>query len=225
MTPSRGQSPFSPGGRRTGDPQDSVLPLPCRPPPPPPRQPAIPVPPDPAAGPMPQAEGGCRKARASSFLLPWLVLVLSVPACGSPEDAPDRLFPTPQEERSCKDLSLGDPRTGGTFHCVACSRHWRWEVRAPTTALFVVLELDCGSATDAHLSVLAPGGIPVWQKPMRAGERGSICVPHRPADEGTYVLQLSGEGPEALTCFSGSVWFSVYDQHGKQIEPATEEQP
>jgi len=89
----------------------------------------------------------------------------------------------------------------------------------------VVLELDCASTTDARLTLLAPGQIPVWQKPMAAGERGSICIPHRPAVPGTYVLELSGQGPEPLTGFSGSVWFSVYDQHGRQIEPATEVRP
>jgi hypothetical protein len=134
--------------------------------------------------------------------------------CGS-GDEPQVRFPFP-DPVSCDDLSLGDPKTGGTFSCIACVRSWRWEGSAPRAPLYLLMELDCQTTTDAHLTLLGPQASVLWETRLHPGESRRFCVPHTPETTGTCSLLLSGEGPGGLTSFTGSIWINLYDRYGER---------
>jgi len=156
-----------------------------------------------------------RAPRRVSWALPGLLLF--VPACGGDDGAPPPAGPPVSLD--CSHLAMGSPRTGGSFACAACVRHWRWALPEPGGDFFLLLELSCRDADDARLLLQDPLGATVWTEPVLPGDDRVLCVPHRPALPGTYGLVLAGGGPGGLTRFSGSLWINAFDGQGERLSP------
>lgn len=157
----------------------------------------------------------------------WTLLAAaSLSACGGDGGDPFGTVPgEPAAPPSCADLQMGAPRTGGTFACSGCVRHWRWELPEPGGELFLLLELTCHETTDASLTLRDAAGSAVWEGPVLPGAHPRICIRHAPARAGAYRLTLAGQGPGGLTRFSGSLWINAFDGRGLRLAPLREEMP
>jgi len=149
-----------------------------------------------------------------------LLAAILLPACGGDLGDPEAGTPVPPERPpACRDLSLGDPRTGGRFACTACVRHWRWRLPEPGDRFTLLGDLACDDAADARLVLQDPLGSTIWVHAVHPGDHGLICESHAPAPPGIYTLVLAGEVPGGFTRFSGSLWLNAFDAWGERLAP------
>jgi len=158
-----------------------------------------------------------------SGLLPLLLWGMLTPGRGGEDDL--SFAPPLSPPVSCNNLSLGDPKTGGTFSCIACVRSWRWEAPTPSSTLYLVMETACHSTTDARMALLGPQGTVLWEMRLSPSGKQRLCIPHTPMTGGPCTLLLSGDAPGGLTSFSGSIWINLYDSNGERIALDTSGRP
>jgi hypothetical protein len=163
----------------------------------------------------------------STRLLLFIFLCLTTLGCGSEEATPGT-GPTlnPTEFSSCETLEpqvFEDPLTGGAFHCLWCSREWKWTIRENTQGLFVLVALSCERLRSAaHLQVKDSHASVVWRQEVRQGDTSTYCIQHEDPTSGTWSLRLRGSRNAPLVGdlieeFRGSVYLKVFNERGDPL--------
>ncbi len=152
---------------------------------------------------------------------------LAASGCGSGEDEggadPATNSGEPPTCETLASLVLQDPLRGGTFHCLWCSRQWKWRVAADSGRLFLLISLTCERLRGrARLELCDSEQSVVWQREIRQGDRETFCIRHEQLSGGVPSLRLHGTRGVPLMGnlieeFQGSVYFKILNDRG---EPA-----
>ena len=110
--------------------------------------------------------------------------------------------------------------TGGAFHCLWCSREWKWTLAADSQRLFVVIAVTCDRlASEAYLEIRDPQGVVVWQQPVKQGDAETYCIRYDNPPTGALTVGLYGQRDFPLFKnlteeFRGSVYLKVFNERG-----------
>jgi len=156
-----------------------------------------------------------------------LCCLLSFYGCGGEEDSPEAdPIINPDSIPSCGTLEprvMQDPLTGGSFHCLWCSREWKWTIAAAYPRLFVLIAINCDRlASEAYLEIRDPQRAIVWQQPVKQGDAESHCLRYENPPTGSLTVGLYGHREFLFTTnlveeFRGSIYLKVFDDRGDLV--------
>ncbi len=169
-----------------------------------------------------------RRNQAGRHLLFLFALFVPV-GCGS-EGSLSGTIPLrrPEGIPSCATLEplvLQDPQTGGAFHCLWCSREWKWTVPPGHPGLFILIDVSCESlGSEAYVEIRDPAASVVWRREIREGDDDTHCIQYADPPAGTYSVRLYGRMDfllvhDLIEKFDGSLYLKLFNEDGVCIPP------
>ena len=167
-----------------------------------------------------------RRNHAGRHLL-FLFAFLMSAGCGSEGSLSDTIpLRHPEGAASCETLEpllFQDPRTGGAFHCLWCSREWKWTVPAGRSSLFILIEVTCERVgSEAYVEIRNPATSVVWRREIREGDGDTQCIHYADAPTGTYSVRLYGRRAflgvrDLIEEFDGSLYLKLFNERGEWL--------
>ena len=154
------------------------------------------------------------------------LLCFAAGGCG--EERPPGASPSLEPPTSCTTLTERldrPPLTGGTFHCLGCSRQWSWRTDGTLETLWFVVGLRCERlGSDAKLRIVDPPGRTIWQHAVEEGDSEAYCIREDRPPEGAYTIVLHGQGAlpsgnDLIREFQGQVLLKAFDDGGRVVMP------